>query len=77
MSNIQFFYQQNPSTYSNYQIQFNKNFKSIIYNLLINKNKLQYPISTKNNILFFNPIDKDFITNTLNQNYINFKILLT
>jgi hypothetical protein len=74
MSNFKFFYQQNPSTYSNYQITFNQNFKSIIYNLLINQNKLQYPISTKNNILFFNPIDKEFITKTLDKNYINYKL---
>lgn len=74
MSNFQSFYQQNPSTYSNYQIKFNQNFKSIIYNLLINQNKLQYPISTTNNILFFNPIDKEFITKTLNKNYINYKL---
>ena len=74
MSNFQFFYQQNPSTYSNYQIKFNPNFKSIIYNLLINQNKLQHPISTTNNILFFNPIDKDFIIKTLTNNHINYKL---
>jgi hypothetical protein len=74
MSNFQFFYQQNPSTYSNYQIIFNQNFKTIIYNLLINPNKLQYPISTTNNILFFNPIDKDFIIKTLTKNHINYKL---
>jgi len=75
MSNISNFYHQQPSTYSKRKIQINKNFKPIIYSLLINPNKLQYTIFIKDNILFFNPLDSDFIHNTLTKNHINFKVL--
>jgi len=57
------------------KLQINKNFKSIIYNLLSNSNKLQSVFYINNNILIINKIDLDQVDKLLTKNFHKYKVI--
>ena len=57
------------------KLQINKNFKSIIYNLLSNSNKLQSVFYINNNILIINKIDLEQVDKLLTNNFNKYKVI--
>jgi hypothetical protein len=57
------------------KLQINKNFKSIIYNLLSNSNKLQSVFYINNNILIINKIDLEQVDKLLTNNFHKYKVI--
>lgn len=57
------------------KLKINKNFKSIIYNLLSNSNKLQSVFYINNNILIINKIDLEQVDKLLTKNFHKYKVI--
>jgi hypothetical protein len=57
------------------KLKINKNFKSIIYNLLSNSNKLQSVFYINNNILIINKIDLEQVDKLLTNNFHKYKVI--
>ena len=57
------------------KLKINKNFRSIIYNLLSNSNKLQSVFYINNNILIINKIDLEQVDKLLTNNFHKYKVI--
>jgi hypothetical protein len=57
------------------KLKINKNFRSIIYNLLSNSNKLQNVFYINNNILIINKIDLEQVDKLLTNNFHKYKVI--
>jgi hypothetical protein len=57
------------------KLKINKNFKSIIYNLLSNSNKLQSVFYINNNILIINKVDLEQVDKLLTNNFHKYKVI--
>jgi hypothetical protein len=58
------------------KLKINKNFKSIIYNLLSNSNKLQSVFYINNNILIINKVDLEQVDKLLTNNFHKYKVII-
>lgn len=57
------------------KLKINKNFKSIIYNLLSNSNKLKRVFYINNDILIIHRIDSEQVDKLLTNNFHKYKVI--
>ena len=57
------------------KLKINKNFKSIIYNLLSNSNKLQRVFYINNDVLIINKMDLEQVDKLLTRNFHKYKVI--
>jgi hypothetical protein len=57
------------------KLKINKNFRSIIYNLLSNSNKLQNVFYINNDVLIINKQDLEVVDKLLTNNYHKYKLI--
>jgi hypothetical protein len=56
------------------KLKINKNFRSIIYNLLSNSNKMGHVFYINNNILLIDKNDLEVVDKLLNNNFHKYKV---
>ena len=56
------------------KLKINKNFKSIIYNLLINSNKMMHVFYINNDVLIIDKNDFEIVDRLLNNNFHKYKL---
>jgi len=56
------------------KLKINKNFRSIIYNLLANSNKMGHVFYINNNILLIDKNDLEVVDRLLNNNFHKYKV---
>jgi|688.fasta_scaffold243731_3 predicted DNA-binding transcriptional regulator len=57
------------------KLKINKNFKSIIYNLLINSNKMMHVFYINNDVLIIDKNDFEIVDRLLNNNFHKYKVV--
>jgi predicted DNA-binding transcriptional regulator len=57
------------------KLKINKNFKSIIYNLLANSNKMMHVFYINNDVLIIDKNDFEIVDRLLNNNFHKYKVV--